>query len=143
MTSTSTFADIKRGTVFPGGGPVFILEVENQGYNFTTLLFKRSDINPQAVFKGFKATSQILWLNTHYYGFFIAFPLSQKKKLDKPCSLWYLESMEKLTTLFLRKIDLQLKNDFKAICVKQGKTMTAEIQRLMRKEVEKEDKKRA
>ena len=47
--------------------------------------------------------------------------------------------MEKLTTLYLRKIDLQLKNDFKAICIRKNKTMTAEIQRLMRKEVEKED----
>ena len=45
--------------------------------------------------------------------------------------------MEKLTTLYLRKIDLQLKTDFKAICVKHGKTMTAEIQRLMKETVEK------
>jgi len=50
--------------------------------------------------------------------------------------------MEKLTTLFLRKIDLQLKNDFKAICIRKNKTMTAEIQRLMKKEIEKEDRKR-
>jgi hypothetical protein len=49
--------------------------------------------------------------------------------------------MEKLSTLYLRKVDIQLKNDFKAICVKQGKTMTAEIQRLMKNEVEKEVKK--
>jgi hypothetical protein len=51
--------------------------------------------------------------------------------------------MEKLSTLFLRKVDIQLKNDFKAICVKQGKTMTAEIQRLMKKEVDKEAEKSA
>ena len=49
--------------------------------------------------------------------------------------------MEKLTTLFLRNIDAQLKNDFRAICVKQGKTMKEEIQNFMKRVVEKDKKK--
>ena len=49
--------------------------------------------------------------------------------------------MKKLTTLFLRNVDLQLKNDFRSICVKQGKTMKGEIEKFMKRVVEKEEKK--
>ena len=50
--------------------------------------------------------------------------------------------MEKLTTLFLRKVDSQLKNEFRAVCVRKGKTMTEEIQKLMKETVDEDNKKK-
>ena len=39
--------------------------------------------------------------------------------------------------MYLRNVDEQLKRRFKALCVERGKTLTEEIERLMREEVEK------
>lgn len=63
-----------------------------------------------------------------------------KINLDNLYNLYYIDCMEKLTSLFLRGIDLQLKNDFRSICVKRGKTMKEEIQRLMQEEIIKASK---
>ena len=38
--------------------------------------------------------------------------------------------------LYLRNVDEKLKRQFKALCVMRGKTLTDEIQRLMREELE-------
>jgi len=40
------------------------------------------------------------------------------------------------SVLYLRNIDEKLKRRFKALCVMRGKTLTDEIQRLMREELE-------
>ena len=42
--------------------------------------------------------------------------------------------------LYLRNIDEKLKRQFKALCVMRGKTLTDEIQRLMREELERRKK---
>ena len=40
----------------------------------------------------------------------------------------------------VRDVDVQLKNKFKAYCVMRGKTLSEEIQRLMREELERRKK---
>jgi len=44
------------------------------------------------------------------------------------------------SVLYLRNIDEMLKRQFKALCVMSGKTLTEEIQRLMREELERRKK---
>jgi len=41
----------------------------------------------------------------------------------------------------VRNVNEQLKRDFKAYCVKRGKTLSEELQRLMKEELEKAKKK--
>jgi hypothetical protein len=40
-----------------------------------------------------------------------------------------------------QSVDFSLKNEFRTLCVRKGKTLTEEIQRLMKEELEKEKKK--
>jgi plasmid stability protein len=42
--------------------------------------------------------------------------------------------------LYIRNIDDQLKREFKALCALRGKTLTEEIRRLMREELERRKK---
>jgi len=42
--------------------------------------------------------------------------------------------------LYIRNIDDQLKREFKALCALRGKTLTDEMQRLMREELERRKK---
>ncbi len=45
--------------------------------------------------------------------------------------------MEKIRkNMNVRDVDVELKNKFKAYCVERGKTLSKEIQRLMREELE-------
>ena len=44
------------------------------------------------------------------------------------------------SVLYLRNVNEQLKREFKAFCVLRGKTITEEIQRLMREELERRKK---
>ncbi len=46
-----------------------------------------------------------------------------------------------MAILYLKSIPDNLKNQFKSVCAANGKTMTEEIIRLMKKEVEKAAKK--
>ena len=41
----------------------------------------------------------------------------------------------------VRNVDEQLKRDFRAFCVKRGKTLSEELQRLMKEELERANKK--
>lgn len=43
--------------------------------------------------------------------------------------------------MLIRNVDEQLKRKFKALCAMRGKTITEEIQRLMKGELDKEGKK--
>ena len=45
-----------------------------------------------------------------------------------------------MTTLYIRNVNEDLKREFKALCVIRGKTLTEEIQRLMREELERRKK---
>ena len=57
------------------------------------------------------------------------------KMADKFIYLCYQSYMAN-SVLYLRNIDEKLKRQFKALCVMKGKTLTEEIQRLMREELE-------
>ena len=54
----------------------------------------------------------------------------------------YLYIMEEKKDMLIRNVNVKLKNEFRALCVKQGKTLTEEIQRLMKEELEKAEKKK-
>ena len=45
-----------------------------------------------------------------------------------------------MPVLYLRNVNEEIKRKFKALCVERGKTLTKEIERLMREEVEKAKK---
>ena len=48
--------------------------------------------------------------------------------------------MSKLISMNVRNVDERLKNKFRAYCVERGKTLSEEIQRLMREELERRKK---
>ena len=48
--------------------------------------------------------------------------------------------MGKLISMNVRNVDEVLKNKFKAYCVERGKTLSEEIQRLMKEELERREK---
>ena len=49
--------------------------------------------------------------------------------------------MSKLISMNVRNVDEVLKNKFKAYCIERGKTLSGEIQRLMKEELDKKRKK--
>ena len=62
-----------------------------------------------------------------------------KKVVDTPCTICYIRCM---AVLNMRNIPDRLKNDFKAYCAKQGKTMQEVILAFMRRAVAKEAKRK-
>ena len=54
----------------------------------------------------------------------------------------YLYTKGNKKTMHVRNVDENLKREFKALCVRRGKTISEEIQRLMKEELEKADKKK-
>ena len=48
--------------------------------------------------------------------------------------------MGKLISMNVRNVDENLKNKFRAYCVERGKTLSEELQRLMREELERRKK---
>jgi len=47
-----------------------------------------------------------------------------------------------MAVINLKNIDDEIRNQFKAVCAARGKTMTGEIVRLMKEEIEKHEKER-
>jgi len=64
-----------------------------------------------------------------------------KKVLTNKLMEINMDTEDNRVNMNVRNVNEQLKRDFKAYCVKRGKTLSEELQRLMKEELEKAKKK--